>query len=370
MPATRQLRLPGDFGTREFIFYRGGRLRDVVIGCESWGTLSSNRDNAVLLFAGLSASAHACRSEDDASLGWWEHLIGPGKPLDTNRFYVVCVNSLGSCFGSTSPSFTSPVSGKPYGSTFPDLSIEDIAKAGHHALWELGIERPKAVIGGSMGGMSVLGYAVQFPGEFDYLATISAACRALPFTIAIRSIQREIIRDDPFWLNGDYPLDRQPEKGMRAARKLGMMSYRAADEWRVRFNRARIDQKRRSGKPYGMEFEIESYLDYNAEKFVRVFDANSYLQLSRAMDWFDLADHGGSVNAALAKIHARRILVLGVPTDTLFPIDQQKEMTEGLRKAGNEVQFETIDAAHGHDSFLIDDGTFQPVLADFFSAMD
>ncbi len=370
MPATRLLGLSGDFGTREFVFYRGGRLRDVVVGYESWGRLSSNRDNVVLLFTGLSASAHASCSEGDASLGWWEHLIGPGKSLDTNRFYVVCVNSLGSCFGSTGPSSISPVSGKPYGSTFPALSIEDIAKAGHHALWEQGIERPKAVLGGSMGGMSALAYAVQFPDEFDYLVTISAACRALPFTIAIRSIQREIIRDDPDWLNGDYPLSQQPEKGMRAARKLGLMSYRAADEWRFRFDRARIDRKRRSDKAYGMEFEIESYLDYNARKFVRTFDANSYLQLSRAMDWFDLADHGGSVNAALAKIHARRILVLGVPTDTLFPIDQQEEITDGLRKAGNQVRFEAVDAAHGHDSFLIDDGSFQPILADFFFAMD
>ena len=365
-PATRFVRLSGDYGMRDFVMHRGGRLPEVQLAYETWGRLSPNHDNAVLVFTGLSPSAHACSSETDPSPGWWEYMIGPGKPIDTDRFHVICVNSLGSCFGSTSPASVNPALGRPYGADFPELSIEDISKAGHHALNDLGIDHLRAVVGASMGGMTSLAYALQYPDEVDYLVTISAACRALPFTIAVRSLQREIIRCDPYWKNGNYLPSAEPIKGMTLARKLGLMSYRAAEEWRRRFNRARVSAERRGDDPFGIEFEIESYLDYNAKKFAEGFDANSYLYLSRAMDLFDVADHGGSVNAGLARVHAKRTLVVGVETDILFPLEQQRQIADGLNKAGREVTYRELDSIYGHDSFLVDAEKFSPIVADFF----
>ena len=366
-PATRFVRLSGDYGMGEFVMHRGGKLPEVQVAYEAWGELSRNHDNAVLVFTGLSPSAHACSSPRDSSPGWWEYMIGPDKPIDTKRFYVVCVNSLGSCFGSTSPASVNPATGRRYGAEFPELSIEDIAKAGHHALNDIGIDHLCAVVGGSMGGMTSLAYALQYPDEADYLVTISAACRALPFTIAVRSLQREIIRCDPGWEDGSYRMSEEPLKGMTLARKLGLMSYRAAEEWRRRFNRARVSSDRRSGEPFSVEFEIESYLDYNAKKFAAGFDANSYLYLSRAMDLFDVADHGGSVNAGLARVHAKRTLVVGVATDILFPLEQQRQIADGLVKAGREVTYKELDSIYGHDSFLVDAAKFAPVVAEFFS---
>ena len=368
-PATKFVNLSGDYGMREFIMYRGGKLPEVRVAYEAWGKLSPNHDNVVLVFTGLSPSAHACSSPDDRSLGWWEYMIGPGKPIDTNRFYVVCINSLGSCFGSTSPSSINPRTGHLYDIEFPELSIEDIAKAGHHAINDLGIDHLLAVVGGSMGGMTSLAYALQYPDELDYLVTISSACRALPFTIAVRSLQREIIRCDPSWNAGHYLVSEEPSKGIILARKLGLMSYRSAEEWRQRFNRERIPSNRHSNGPFDIEFEIESYLDYNAKKFAKSFDANSYLYLSRAMDLFDVADHGGSVNAGLARIHTKCALVVGVTTDILFPLEQQQQIADGLSKGGRKVVYKELDSSYGHDSFLVDKEKFAPVITEFFSQL-
>ena len=364
--ATQFVTLRGDYGTGDFVMHRGGVLKEVVIAYESWGKLSDNHDNVVLVFGGLSPSAHACSSELDPAKGWWEYMIGPGKPIDTDKFYVICVNTLGSCFGSTSPSSINPETNQVYGLEFPDLSIEDVAKSAHHALQDLGIDHLHTVVGSSMGGMSSLAYALMYPEEVDHLITISAATRALPFTIAVRSLQREIIRCDPDFQGGKYPLDQEPKNGMVLARKLGLMSYRAAEEWHQRFNRARVSPDRKSSERFGVEFEVESYLDYNAHKFVQTFDANSYLYLSRAMDLFDVADHGGSVNAGLAMIQAKRSLVIGVETDILFPVHQQQEIADGIQKSGRPVEFVQLDSINGHDSFLVDEAHFAPVIREFF----
>ena len=196
---------------------------------------------------------------------------------------------------------------------------------------------------------------------------ISAACHALPFTISVRSLQREIIRSDPAWKGGNYPEDQEPVTGMLLARKLGLMSYRSAEEWHQRFNRARMPSEKHSKKPFGIEFEVESYLDYNARRFVGSFDANSYLYLSRAMDLFDVADYGGSVASGLSRIHTRRILVIGVTTDILFPLEQQLQIAYGLREADRDVEFVKLQSINGHDSFLIDHEHFTPPIAGFFA---
>lgn len=353
---------------RPFEMRRGGTLHGVEVAYETWGELSAARDNAILIFTGLSPSAHAASSIEDPSPGWWEDMIGPGRPIDTRRYFVICVNSLGSPFGSTSPASINPATGEPYRLTFPVLTVEDIARAGHEVVRAFGVTQLASVVGPSLGGMSVLAYCALFPNAARTVVSISASARSLPFAIALRSLQREIIRRDPLWKEGNYTPDAIPVCGMRLARKLGMITYRSAKEWALRFGRERASVERKPGDPFGIDFEIESYLEHHASKFTGQFDPNCYLYLSRAMDLFDLADHGGgSVAGALRRFTVERALVIGVETDLLFPIEQQEELAEGLRAGGRDVTFARLPSIQGHDSFLVDMDRFRPVIAEFFS---
>lgn len=360
----RVVRLPGPFEMRH-----GGLLPQVEIVYETWGELTPARDNVVLVVTGLSPGAHAASSAQDQAPGWWEEMIGPGHPIDTRRFHVVCVNSLGSCHGSTGAASPDPRTGQCYRLSFPVLTIEDIAKAAHDALRASGITQLRAVVGPSLGGMTALAYAMLYPDEVRNLVTLSAATRATPFAIAIRSLQREAIRSDPDWKGGNYASDQPPRMGLRLARKLGLISYRSAREWRERFGRERVDVRDPEGGLFGVEFEIESYLENHAQKFVGSFDANCYLYLSRAMDLFDVAEHGGTLEAGLARIQAEQTLVIGVETDFLFPIDQQAEIAQTLHRLGRRVRFEALPSVQGHDSFLVDIDRFGPVMTDFFAGI-
>ena len=361
--ATRQQTLTLD--QNGFRMWRGGNLPEVTLAYESWGTLSAAADNAILIFTGLSPSAHAASSDEDSSPGWWEYMIGPGKAIDTNRFYVVCANTLGGCYGSTGPGSVNPETGENYGADFPDVTVEDIASSGYYLMRDLGVEKLHAAVGSSMGGMSSIAYAMQYPDDIEYLVSISAATQALPLTIALRSLQREIIRSDPDWNGGRYTQDSKPLVGMSLARKLGLVSYRAADEWNSKFDRSRLPAEKRTGKRFEREFEIENYLEYNAQKFINSFDPNSYLYLSRAMDWFDIAEHGESISDGMSKLKVNKALVVGVTTDILFPSRQQKEIADIMRETGTEVDYVEIDSANGHDAFLIDDEQFSPVVKKF-----
>jgi len=347
---------------------RGGVLHGARIAYETWGELSPRRDNAILLFTGLSPSAHAASSAADASDGWWEGMIGAGRAIDTRRFHVICVNSLGSCFGSTGPASLDPATGAPYRVTFPDLSVEDIARAGYETLRSLGIERAHTIIGPSLGGMVVLAYLAQFPGAASGVVSISGTAAASPFAIALRSIQREAILRDPDWRGGSYTDERPPATGMRIARKLGMMTYRSAAEWRQRFGRAPAIAELRTEEPFGPEFAIQSYLEAHARRFVRAFDPNCYLYLSRAMDRFDLAEHGESIEAVFARSQVERALVIGVESDLLFPIDEQRSLADAFAKAGSETTFAPLDCLEGHDSFLIDLERFGREISRFLAA--
>lgn len=359
---------------------RGGVLERVDIACERWGALTPARDNVVLLFTGLSPGPHAASGEHDPSPGWWEFMVGPGRPIDTNRYHVVCVNSLGSCHGSTGPASINPATGEPYRLAFPALSVEDIAVSAHAALLALGLERPHAVVGASLGGMSALAYALLFPEHAERLVSISSAASASSQAIALRSLQREIIRNDPAWRAGDYDPARPPLDGMRLARKLGLMSYRSGEEWEQRFghqraNAAMLQRVRPADAapdPFAAEFQIETYLEANAQKFIHGFDANSYLYLSRAMDWFDAAEHGeGSgteaLLAALGRIQAHHSLIVGVESDSLFPLWQQRELADTLRALDRRVDFVALPSVQGHDAFLVDEAGFAPVLRAFFA---
>lgn len=350
--------------------FRGGTLERATVAYETWGRLNEARDNTVLIFTGLSPSAHAASSPEDPKPGWWESMIGAGKPIDTRRFFVVCINSLGSPFGSSSPASIDPRTGRPYGIHFPEIAVEDIAAAGRETLRTLGIERVACLIGPSLGGMVVLAYCAQFPDEVGNLLSISGAARASPFAIALRSLQREMVRSDPAWRGGNYEAGRGPRLGLRLARKLGTITYRSADEWQERFGRRRVPETAGLAGDFRPQFEVEAYLEHQAHRFADQFDANAYLYLSRAMDQFDLADHGGgSLAAAFGKFRARRSLVIGVDSDMLFTIDQQREIAEHLRAAGNTVDFLAFPSLQGHDAFLADLPRFEPAIAGFLKSI-
>jgi homoserine O-acetyltransferase len=305
-------------------------------------------------------------------------MLGPGKPIDSDRWFVVCVNTLGSCKGSTGPASVNPDTGALYRLAFPELAIEDSADAAAHVLQALGIGRLACVIGNSMGGMSALAFLLRHPGIARSHINISGAAHALPFSIAIRSLQREAIRLDPLWNHGDYDDDHYPESGMRMARKLGVITYRSALEWDGRFGRVRLDSDRRDDEdPFGLEFEVESYLEGHARRFVRRFDPNCYLYLSRSMDWFDLAEYcsapcgsrSGDVLNALAKIKVEKALAIGVATDILFPLQQQEQIADGLRAGGADATFLPLPSPQGHDAFLVDIERFGPAVADFLGSL-
>ncbi|MCD0259203.1 homoserine O-acetyltransferase [Xanthomonas melonis] len=382
-----------------FAMKRGGALHQARIAYETWGTLAADRSNALLIVTGLSPNAHAAATQANPEPGWWEAMLGPGKPIDTTRWFVICVNSLGSCKGSTGPASIDPATGERYRLRFPDLSIEDVADAAADVVRALGIEQLACLIGNSMGGMTALALLLRHPGIARSHINISGSAQALPFSIAIRSLQREAIRLDPNWNGGHYDDASYPESGMRMARKLGVITYRSALEWDGRFGRVRLDSEQADDDPFGLEFQVESYLEGHARRFVRFFDPNCYLYLSRSMDWFDLADYAepapsaqtplaaarnasapvgnasasqgasdGQVLAGLSRIRIARVLSIGANTDILFPVQQQEQIADGLRAGGADARFIGLDSPQGHDAFLVDFARFGPAVRDFLDA--
>ena len=333
---------------------RGGALTRPAIAYESWGDLNATRDNAILIFTGLSASAHAHSSPEDANPGWWESMIGPGKPLDTRRFFVICMNTLGSCFGSTGPAAVNPATGRRYGASFPAITVEDIAAAGARLLDGLGIMRAAAVLGPSLGGMVALAFAAEFPDRARALVSISGALRSTALSIGLRSAQRQAVRLDPKWRNGNYPSDDPPVEGLKLARRIGTLTYRSAAELDKRFGP-------------GNKETIADYLERQANLFVRRFDANSFLVISEAMDRFDLAATHGGLDAAFRAARIERALVVGVESDWLFPPTQQTEAANALKAAGVPTELKLLPSFEGHDSFLVDTARFGETLSRFFA---
>lgn len=349
-----------------FTLYRGGTLHQARIAYETWGQLNEARDNAVLLFTGLSPSQHAASNTHDPSPGWWEKILGPGLALDTTRHFFICVNSLGSCFGSTGATSIDPATGERYRLSFPEIAVEDIARAGFEVVRALGIEQLECVVGASLGGMSVLAFANLFPEGSRGLISISGSAAPSAFAIALRSVQREAILRDPDWQGGNYAVDHPPRSGMRVARKLGTITYRSAAELRQRFGREPLAGNAHSVSPFAPHFAVEGYLEAQAERFLRVFDANCYLYLSNAMDRFDLSEHGGSVEAALKSVRAERVLVIGVESDMLYAIHEQAAIADAFKANGVPTRFVRMPSLEGHDAFLVDIPRFDAALRDFF----
>lgn len=349
---------------KEFALRKGGSLPQLRIAYEHWGTLNAQRNNAILLQCGMSASSHAASHSKNPSTGWWEDYIGPGKPLDTNLFFVICTNNLGGCYGTTGPS-SKDADGKRWGSRFPRFEVADQVAAQMLLMDHLGIDRLHACVGSSLGGMQSLCAAALFPERVAKFVSISACAKSFPGSMAFRHAQRQAIMADPMWRGGDYYDGPLPEAGLKLARQLGTITYRSGQEWQERFGQAR------KGAPFytmGLEheFEIEHYLAHQGKKWVGNYDPNSMLWISKAMDGFTMEANNSDGRPDLItglKDAMQPALVIGVQHDVLFPVWQQKEIADSLRAAGNKrVVYYELDSVFGHDSFLLDAVSIGPAV--------
>lgn len=350
-----------------FTFHRGGKLYDAQLQYETWGQLNDKRDNAILILTGLSPDSHVCRHYQDDQDGWWEFMVGPGKAVDTNQFYVICASSLGSCKGSTGPATINPKNNRAYRFDFPDLCLQDIANSNALLCQHLGITRLHALIGPSMGGMTGTAFLQEHPNLTRHWIQIAAGMASPPFSTAIRSLQREAIINDNNFNRGFYSREDWPVDGMKFARKIGMLSYRSAEEWNERFPRS---LKKVPDHPFGIEFPVESYLEHHANRFIHQFDPICYLYLSRAMDWFDGYQYKAAKNRAnpLSDITVESAFVMGTRTDLLFPPWLQHDVYELLKKAGIDCRISITDSIQGHDAFLVDEACFSKAVGDYLSA--
>ncbi|CAJ1357256.1 unnamed protein product, partial [Effrenium voratum] len=348
-----------------FVFRNGEQISELQIAYETWGHLNAKKDNAILLQCGMSASSHACSHSRNPAPGWWEEYIGPGRPLDTNLFFVICTNNLGGCYGSSGPSSINTKTGQRYGSSFPRFEVQDQVSAQFQLLDHLGIDQVHACVGASLGGMQSVCSAALFPDRVGKFVTISACAKSFPGSMAFRHAQRQAIMSDPNWNGGDYYNGKLPANGLRLARQLGTITYRSGLEWQQRFGQslAKGVTKREGLKN---EFMIENYLAHQGEKWVNAYDPNSLLWISKAMDGFSLEkpDKDGSPSLIEGlKPAMMPALVIGVQHDVLFPVWQQKEIADTLRKAGNKrVVYYELDSVYGHDSFLLDAVSIGPAV--------
>lgn len=356
--------LPDDFALKS-----GQILSKSCIAYESFGLIKPELDNVILVLPGLSASSHIASNQFDTSEGWWESMVGPDKYIDTNKWHILCCNSLGSCKGSTGPKSINPESGNHYRLSFPELNIEDMADAVAFVVKELGVTKLACVIGISMGGMIALSFSLKYPKLARSMINISSGAYSLPFSIVLRSLQREIIMSDPNWNDGNYDETNYPASGMMIARKLGLLSYQSPEGWLIRFGRKKLSSVlSRREKLLSHGFEVNKYLNRHANIFHRGFDPNSYLYLSQSMDMYDLGEQIGSTcDDALGRFQLGYALVIGVLTDILFPASQQEYIASRLKKSGVDVTLEIFDSMSGHDAFLTDIDLFGPVINKFLN---
>jgi len=341
---------------RPFALEGGGVLAEAQIAYETWGELNEARDNAVLVCHALTGDAHAsggkCAEHPDG--GWWDGLIGTGKAIDTDRWFVVCANVLGGCQGSTGPASIDPSTGKPYGMRFPTITIRDMVRSQASLANALGIDVWHAVVGGSMGGMQVLEWGLMYPDRVRAISPYASAVAASPWQIGWSATGRLAITLDPKWRNGDYydaePGD-GPHAGLAVARSIAQITYRSDEVYQDRFARNLVDPSQVFG--HWDRFQVESYLDHHGAKLARRFDANSYLILNRAMDLHDVSRGRGSLERAFASLKAR-LLSISISSDTLYHPRLQSEMADLARGAGVETEYQIIESPHGHDGFLLE----------------
>jgi homoserine O-acetyltransferase len=367
----------------------GRILHPVRIAYETYGTLTTEKDNVILVCHALSGDAHAAgwsptpveesaldgfgADERDVSkksgLGWWDGMIGPGKAFDTDRYFVVATNLIGGCRGSTGPSSLNPATGQPYGLDFPTVTVADMVRAERALLQGLGIERLLTVSGGSLGGMQALEWAALFPDSVRSIIPIASTAALEPQGVAWNAIARSAIMADPDWQGGYYyGTGRSPKAGMAVARMVGHVTYLSGYSMAQKFGRKLQGRDDLSYTVTEPDFEVESYLRYQGEKFVRRFDANTYLYFSRALTYFDLARHygGGNLERAVERFQAATLLIC-FSSDWLYPPSNSRELAEALEANGKEVELHVIEAPYGHDSFLLEEARQTPMIRDFLS---
>ena len=359
----------------------GASLRDYSLSFETYGTLNADRSNAVLVCHALNASHHVAGvyAGQDKSEGWWDNMIGPGKPVDTDRFFVIGVNNLGSCFGSTGPMHPNPDapagSGRVYGADFPVVTVEDWVDAQARLLDALGIQTLAAVLGGSLGGMQALSWTLQYPARVRHAVVVASAPNLTAENIAFNEVARRAIVTDPDFHGGHfYEFGTVPKRGLRIARMIGHITYLSDDVMNEKFGRQLREAVLESATGYrystqDVEFQIESYLRYQGDKFAEYFDANTYLLITRALDYFDPARaFGGDLSQSLARATCKFLLV-SFTTDWRFAPKRSREIVKALLDNKRDVSYAEIDAPHGHDAFLLDDPRYMGVVRSYFDSI-
>jgi homoserine O-acetyltransferase len=345
----------------------GAALREYDLAYETYGTLNADQSNAVLICHALNASHHVAGTYADQpdNLGWWDNMIGPGKPVDTDKFFVIGVNNLGSCFGSTGPLSINPDSGKAYGADFPLVTVEDWVDSHTRLLDQLGIDILAAVMGGSLGGMQAMCWAYRYPQRVRHAIVIAAAPNLSAQNIAFNEVARQAIMRDPQFHGGAFAEQHvKPVSGLTVARMIGHITYISDDQMESKFGRDLRDGKNYSFAP---EFQIESYLRYQGEKFSGYYDANTYLRVTKALDYFDPAlEHGGNLAQALSPATAK-FLVVSFTTDWRFSPARSREIVKALLDEKKTVTYAEIEAPHGHDAFLLDDPQYHGVVGKYFA---
>ncbi|WP_258359019.1 homoserine O-acetyltransferase MetX [Moorella sulfitireducens] len=345
--ATRYYNWPGSLRLES-----GAYLGPLTIAYETYGELNAAGDNAILVLHALTGSAHIAgrHSPDDRLPGWWDPLVGPGRALDTRRYFVVCANVLGGCYGTTGPASINPSSGRPYGKEFPTITIRDMVRAQKILLDYLGVKHLVAAIGGSMGGMQVLEWGFLYPEMVTAIIPIAVGGRTTPMQIAFNNVQREAIYADPDWQEGNYYGTPGPQRGLALARRIGTITYKSDISWTMKFGRTLVNPERY----YQLEgqFEVESYLAYQGRKLVQRFDANAYIYLTKAMDLYDVS-HGRG-NYAEVWVNLPRCLGIGISSDFLFPPYQVKEIVRLINAGGGRARYVELNSPYGHDAFLIE----------------
>ena len=350
----------------------GGSIANYDLTFETYGQLNADKSNAIVVCHALNASHHVAGVYEGQpkSEGWWDNMIGPGKPVDTNKFFVIGVNNLGSCFGSTGPMHTNPATGKNYGADFPVVTVEDWVDAQARLLDRLGIHKLAAVLGGSLGGMQALSWSLRYPDRMGHAVVVASAPNLNAENIAFNEVARRAIVTDPDFHGGHfYEHGVVPARGLRIARMIGHITYLSDDVMNQKFGRQLRDGLELKYSTQEVEFQIESYLRYQGEKFSTYFDANTYLLITRALDYFDPArTHGGNLTQALAGAKAKYLLI-SFSTDWRFAPARSREIVKSLLENNRDVSYAEIDAPHGHDAFLLDDPRYMGVMRSYFDGI-
>ncbi|MFV0258903.1 MAG: homoserine O-acetyltransferase [Acidimicrobiales bacterium] len=354
---------------RPFVLEGGGVLDEVTVAYETWGDPAAANDGAVLVCHALTGDAHAAgpSGAGQPTEGWWDDLIGPGKGIDTDRYFVVCANVLGGCQGTTGPASPHPADGRPYGERFPVVSIRDMVRTQAGLADHLGVDRWRAVIGGSMGGMQAAEWAVMYPHRVRSMVSIASAASASPLQIGWSEVGRLAVVQDPRWRGGDYydaAPGHGPHEGLMLARRVAQLHYRSDQSLESRFDRSHVDRSELFDL-WG-RFQVESYIDYHGQKLARRFDANSYLLLNKAMDLHDVGRGRGGTAAALGRVRCPS-LVVSVDSDVLYTPRQQHELRDHLASGDVDVSYEVIRSDHGHDGFLLEYDQLTPIVSDFLA---